>query len=135
MLEYEISALSENGGKAQATAKKTQISFDASSGQNDTLPNPAELLLTSLAACILKNIQRYCEKLHYPYKKALVKIHGFRNDNPPFMSKIIYEIMIDTDIDDRKLNILHKNILKFGTITNTLAKSCEINGKIEQKKL
>jgi len=34
-------------------------------------------------------------------------------------------------MDENKLNLLHKNILKFGTITNTLAKATELNGTIE----
>ena len=132
MLEYEIKAVSETGGKATATANKLEIKFDATSGRDKTLPNPAELLLISLAACILKNVQRYAEILHYPYRKAAVTVHGIRNDNPPYMSEITYRIEVDSDLEDKKLNILHKNILKFGTITNTLARACKVNGTIEK---
>ncbi len=101
MLEYEIKAISESRGNALATANKTTIDFDATSGRDDILPNPAELLLTSLAACILKNVQRYSEILHYPYRKAKVTVQGSRNDTPPFMSAIHYKIEIDTDMDEK----------------------------------
>jgi hypothetical protein len=47
------------------------------------------------------------------------------------MSKIDYVLQIETDMDENKLQLLHKNILKFGTITNTLAKVAELNGSIE----
>ena len=134
MLEYKIEASHKKQGSAFALANKSIITFDATSGRDDTLPNPAELLLTALAACILKNVERYSEILHYDYSSAQITITGERNDNPPFMSKIDYVLKIETSVDERKLNNWHKNILKFGTISNTLSKACELNGKVEYLK-
>ena len=128
MLEYEISAVVQNGGLAKAIANNSEIAFDATSGRDEILPNPAELLLTSLAACMLKNLQRYSEILHIPYRKAKISIHGIRNDNPPYMSEINYRLEVDTDADERKIENWHKNILKFGTITNTLERACKLEG-------
>jgi uncharacterized OsmC-like protein len=132
MLEYEINATLQLGGQAEANANHTKISFDATSGRDNILPNPAELLLTSLAACILKNVQRYSEILKIPYRSARITINGIRNDNPPFMKEIEYRLEIDTDADERKLNTWHKNILKFGTITNTLMRACKVKGEIKK---
>ena len=61
-------------------------------------------------------------------------MHGKRNDSPPIMSEINYQFEIDTDEDERKLQIWHKNILKFGTITNTLAKACKLEETIAKMK-
>lgn len=130
MLEYEINAEVQSGGKAKALANKSVIDFDATSGRDDALPNPAELLLTSMAACILKNVQRYSEILNFPYSKARITVRGVRNDNPPYIESIAYRLEIDTEVDERKLETWHKNILKFGTITNTLMKACEVKGEI-----
>ena len=135
MLEYKITATVQQGGSAKATANNSEIAFDATSGRDDVLPNPAELLLTSLAACMLKNVQRYSEILHIPYRKAKVSINGTRNDNPPFMSEISYLLEIDTDADEHQLNTWHKNILKFGTITNTLKRSCLLEGSLKKSVL
>ena len=131
MLQYEISAISEKGGKASAIANNSTISFDASAGRDDILPNPAELLLTALAACILKNVERYSEILHYPYRSAKITVRGERSDRPPAMKKIEYLLEIDTDIEERKLNNWHKNIVKFGTISNTIANACELKGEMK----
>jgi uncharacterized OsmC-like protein len=128
MLEYQVTASLLQGGLAKAIANHSEIAFDATSGRDNALPNPAELLLTSLAACMLKNIQRYSEILNIPYHKARVEINGKRNDNPPFMSEINYRLEVDTDADDRKIDNWHKNILKFGTITNTLNRACKMEG-------
>ena len=132
MLEYEITAHVLPPGTAKAEVNKSEIVFDATSERDDVLPNPAELLLTSLAACMLKNMQRYSEILHIPYRKARVTIHGRRNDNPPYMSEISYQIEVDTDADKRQIENWHKNILKFGTITNTLKRACNVNGIMEK---
>jgi len=42
-----------------------------------------------------------------------------------------YMLQVASNIEERKLPLLHKNILKFGTITNTLAKVAELNGVSE----
>ncbi len=133
MLEYEITATVNSGGEANARANQSEIVFDASSGRDQALPNPAELLLTSLAACLLKNVQRYSEILEIPYRSARVTIHGVRNDKPPAMKEISYKLEIDTDADERKLENWHKNILKFGTITNTLKQACKLTGTMTKK--
>lgn len=134
MLEYKITANAIPPGTATAKANQSEIQFDASSGRDDELPNPAELLLTSLAACMLKNVQRYSEILKIHYHKARVSIHGVRNDNPPYMKTIRYILEVDTDADERKIDNWHKNILKFGTITNTLKRACEVTGEIKKTK-
>lgn len=132
MLEYEINTTLVSGGIAKANANNSEIVFDATSGRDYILPNPAELLLTSLAACMLKNTQRYSEILNIPYRKAKITVHGVRNDNPPFISEINYSLEIDSDADDRKIDNWHRNILKFGTITNTLERSCKIEGTMKK---
>ena len=132
MLNYKISAFVTPIGQAKALVKDSEIKFDASSEDIFNLPNPAELLLTSLAACILKNVQRYSEKLKISYSKATITVNGERNDNPPFMKKIDYLLEIETHENERKLHNLHKNIVKFGTITNTLLRALELNGEIKK---
>ena len=128
MLEYTIQAKVISGGEARAEVNQSEIQFDATSGRDNILPNPAELLLTSLAACILKNVQRYSEILKIPYRSAKITVNGVRNDHPPFMKEINYKLEVDTDADEHKILNWHKNILKFGTITNTLMRACEVNG-------
>ena len=131
MLEYTIKAKSAHGGDAIVEANNGSLKFGASAGRKDGLPNPAELLLSALAACVLKNVERFSEILKYDYTQASISIEGVRNGNPPFMSSINYRLQVESDMDEKKLNLLHKNILKFGTITNTLAKVSELNGTIE----
>ncbi len=134
MLEYKITATVKQGGKAKALANQSEVLFDATSGRDDILPNPAELLLTSVAACMLKNVQRYSEILKIPYRGAKITVKGVRNDNPPFMKEITYRLEVDTDADDKKITNWHKNVLKFGTITNTVNRACKLEGEMVKQK-
>jgi len=40
---------------------------------------------------------------------------------------------VDTDETDQRLELLHKNLRKYGTITNTLAGATELVGTIRRK--
>ncbi len=48
------------------------------------------------------------------------------------MIRIDYEIIVDTTETDQRLDLLHKNIRKFGTVSNTIADAAEFNGVIRR---
>ena len=68
--------------------------------------NPAELLLAAVAACMIKGIERVAPMNHFKFRGVEVRLHGVRQDSPPFMSSITYELIVDTDEDDRRLDLL-----------------------------
>lgn len=51
------------------------------------------------------------------------------------MLSIHYEIYVDTDANDRKLNLMHDNIKKYGTVYNTVAPGTELKGFIQRSEL
>ncbi len=130
MLEYKINAYSKVGGEAKSIVNNSVIQFDASANNDIDLPNPVELLLSSLAACILKNVERYSVILKYPYRSAQIQIKAFRPTTSPTIEKIEYLLEIETDIEEKHLKNWHKNILKFGTISNTISKGTKLEGHI-----
>ncbi len=42
-----------------------------------------------------------------------------------------YRLRVVTDEPAHRVELLHKNVRKFGTISNTLAAACELTGQIE----
>jgi len=48
------------------------------------------------------------------------------------MLEILYHLERDTNANERQLNIWHKNILKFGTITNTIKPSCLLESTLNK---
>ena len=62
-----------------------------------------------------------------------VSLKGVRQDSPPKMRRIEYEIIVDTQENDARLALLHRNLQKFGTIYNTLAEATELSGTIRRQ--
>ena len=95
--------------------------------------NPAELLMAAISACMIKGIERVAPMLKFSFRGVEVKLHGIRQDVPPKMESIEYEIVIDTDEDDHRLELLHKNVKQYGTVFNTVTTGTSLFGKIVRK--
>jgi uncharacterized OsmC-like protein len=130
MLEYKVNAKRVDAHGSVARCKDTEIVLDTDVGGRTDAFNPAELLLAAVAACMIKGIERVTPILRFSLRSLEVKLHGVRQDSPPLMVSIDYEIIIDTDEDDHRLEILHTNVRKFGTISNTVAKATRLEGRI-----
>ncbi|MDF2114504.1 OsmC family protein [Roseiarcaceae bacterium H3SJ34-1] len=133
MLEYTLEARRIDAHGSLATAKRAEVVLDTDmKGRQDAL-NPAELLLAAVAACMIKGVERVAPMLKFEFRSVGVKLHGVRQDSPPKMISIDYEIIVDTDENDRRLQLLHTNIRKFGTISNTIAEATKLEGTIRRK--
>jgi uncharacterized OsmC-like protein len=133
MLEYRVSARWLDAHGSEATTKEASLVLDTDmQGRADAF-NPAELFLASIAACMLKGIERVAPMIHFKFRGAEVKLHGLRQDAPPMMISVDYEIIVDSDEDDRRLELLHTNIRKYGTISNTVAKATKLEGTIRRR--
>lgn len=131
-MNYQIKASSISNKDAVIHIKESNINFGTTSKTAEVLPNPAELFLGSFAACLLKNVERFSIMMKFTYSKTTLEVNATRLENLPRMDNIFYDLKIYSN--DKKLNIdlLKKNIEKFGTIYNTIKLSCAISGTINQ---
>jgi uncharacterized OsmC-like protein len=133
MLEYVVEARRIDAHGSEASTKEARIVLDTDvSGRLDAF-NPAELLLASVAACMIKGIERVTPMIKFELKGVAVKLHGVRQDSPPRMASIDYELIIDTDESDQRLELLHKNVRKYGTVSNTVSAGTALNGRITRR--
>ena len=135
MLEYYVTAMRLDAHHGLAHCKNAEIELDTDMAGNLNAFNPAELLLAAVAACMLKGIERVMPILHFSLRGVELHVAGLRQDNPPKMASIRYEIIVDTDETDRRLELLHDNVKKFGTIYNTVAAGTELIGILSRKSL
>jgi hypothetical protein len=49
------------------------------------------------------------------------------------MESIEYEIIVDTDETDRRLELLHDNVRKYGTVFNTVAPGTDLKGVMRRR--
>lgn len=133
MLEYKVAARRIDSHGAEASTKEARIIVDTDMAGRPDAFNPAELLLASVAACIIKGIERVTPMLSFDLRGVEVALHGIRQDSPPKMVSITYELIVDTDETDQRLDLLHKNVRKYGTISNTIAEATNLQGTIRRK--
>lgn len=131
-MKYFITASSSSRNDASIQIKESNIAFGTTPESADSLPNPAELFLGAFSACILKNVERFSEILDFDYSKAEIKVNATRLEKPPRMDEISYELTIFSQDDKLNIDLLKKNIEKFGTIFNTVKSSCKIVGKVQK---
>jgi uncharacterized OsmC-like protein len=113
--------------------KNAEIPLDTDLVGNPEAFNPAELLLAALSACMIKGIERVVPILGFALRGVEVLVDGVRQDVPAKMESIRYEIIIDTDEPDHRLELLHENVRKFGTVFNTVAPGTALNGVLRRK--
>jgi uncharacterized OsmC-like protein len=132
LLQYDVSARRIDAHGGVALCKDAEILLDTDpAGRRDAF-NPAELLLAALAACMIKGIERVVPILKFKLDGVRVRIHGERQDSPPRIAAITYELVVDTPEPDRRLDLLHENVRKYGTIYNTVAGATNLSGTMRR---
>lgn len=132
MMEYESKATRIDAHGSRARCKDAEITLDTDiAGRADAF-NPAELLLAALAACMIKGIERVTPVLKFRLRGVEVRVHGVRQDAPPRMKSIDYEIVVETDEGDQRLALLHENVKRYGTVFNTVAPGTELSGTLRR---
>lgn len=133
MLEYEVTALRADSHGGLALCKDAEILLDTDLvGRRDAF-NPAELFLAAIAACMIKGIERVTPVLHFKLRGVEVHLKAVRQDAPPKITSVDYEIVVETDETDQRLDLLHTNVRKYGTISNTVAVATKLTGVIRRK--
>ena len=130
MQSYTMSATRLDGHGTSMTCKAAELVADTDPAGRVDAFNPAELLLASVAACMMKGIERVTPLLNFSLRGVTIHLTGERQDAPPRMTRIDYEILVDTDETDRRLELLHQNVRKYGTISNTIALAVPLNGTL-----
>jgi uncharacterized OsmC-like protein len=132
-LEYRVSARRIDAHGSEARTKKASLVLDTDVAGRPDAFNPAELLLAALGACMIKGAERAVPMIHFNLKGMEVHLHAIRQDSPPKIVSVDYEIVVDTDESDHRLELLHTNVRKFGTVSNTLTAATKLTGSIKRK--
>ncbi|HLN77868.1 MAG TPA: OsmC family protein [Nocardioidaceae bacterium] len=130
--EYRVNARADASGTAVIDAAGSPILFNGSwESAVEGLPGPAELLAGAFAACLLKNLSRSKALLDFEYDGAEVDVVVEREEKPPRIVSVGYTLRVTTDEPERRVELMHKNLRKFGTVYNTLAAVCDVDGSVE----
>lgn len=133
MLSYKVSAQRIDAHGSRARTKQAELLLDTDvAGRQDAF-NPAELFLAAIAACMIKGIERVAPMIHFAFRGVSVRLEADRQDSPPKILAIRYELVVDSDEPDQRLELLHTNVRKYGTISNTVAAATPLDGVLRRK--
>ncbi|PRD64873.1 OsmC family protein [Malikia granosa] len=132
-MRFHVESKRCSAHQSVAVCKQASIDLDTDLAGNPEAFNPAELLLAALSACMIKGIERVTPILKFQLRGVEVKVDGVRQDVPPRLESIRYEIIVDTDESDQRMNLLHENVKKYGTVFNTVAPGTELSGVLVRK--
>jgi uncharacterized OsmC-like protein len=132
-MHFHIVSRRQDAHGSFAQCKLAEIALDTDlAGRADAF-NPAELLLAALSACIIKGIERVTPILKFDLRGVEVRVDGVRQDVPPKMETITYEIIVDSNESDHRLELLHENVKKYGTVFNTITPGTKLSGVLRRK--
>lgn len=131
-MDYRVQARRIDAHGSLARAKQAEVTLATDLGGRADAMNPVELLLAALAACMLKGIERVTPMLNFRIDGAEVRLQAVRQDAPPKLTLIRYEIIVDSPETDQRLDLLHRNVLKYGTISNTLSAAVPLDGTLRR---
>ena len=131
-LSFQVTARRTDAHGSVARCKDAELSLDTDlAGRMDAF-NPAELLLAAVSACMIKGIERVTPILKFQLRGVEVRVHGVRQDVPPRLESIDYEILLDSDESEQRLALLHDNVRKYGTVFNTVAPGTRLSGVLRR---
>jgi uncharacterized OsmC-like protein len=132
-LEYRVVAKRRDSTLGVAAAHGAQVDLDTSLSGGEARLNPVELLLAALAACMIKGVERAAPMLNFRFESVEVELHAVRQNSPPMLTSIDYVMTVGTDELDRRLELLHTNVRKYGTISATLANAVALSGTVRRR--
>jgi len=131
-LTFQVTARRTDVHGSVARCKDAELLLDTDlAGRMDAF-NPAELLLAAVSACMIKGIERVTPILKFQLRGVEVRVHGVRQDVPPRLASIDYEILVDSDESEQRLDLLHDNVRKYGTVFNTVAPGTRLSGVLRR---
>ena len=132
-MQFNVRTVRSDAHGSVAHCKEAAITLDPERAGRADAFNPAELLLAALSACIIKGIERITPILKLELRGVEVRVEGVRQDVPPKMESISYEIIVDSDESETRLALLHENVKKYGTVFNTIAPGTQLSGVLRRK--
>lgn len=132
-MKFHVESVRLSEHASRSRCKQAEIALDTDMEGNPEAFNPAELLLAALSACMIKGIERVTPILKFELRGVEVSVDGVRQDVPPRMESIRYEIVVDTDESDQRLKLLHDNVKKYGTVFNTVAPGTDLSGVLRRR--
>jgi uncharacterized OsmC-like protein len=123
-MRYQVGARRVDDTGSLAVAHGAEVGLGTDLAGRPGAMNPVELLLSALAACMIKGVERVMPVLKFQLDGVEVTLEAERQDAPPKLAAIRHKIVVATDESDARLDLLHRNILKEWTFLTRWRARC-----------
>jgi uncharacterized OsmC-like protein len=130
MMTFEIQADRLDSSGSRVFTRQAELVIATGMTVRADALNPVELLLAALAACMIKGIERVAETLGVDYDTVHIRLVARRPEDEARIEDVRYEVSLKTSADQGRLDLLHKNLRKFGTIYNTISAGTSLEGTL-----
>lgn len=129
-MAYAVTVTQQDEYRAIATAREHELTLNIKKGDGSAGFNAAETLLSAVGACILTNINAISAKMRLQINDIQIHFTAVRQDEPPILTQIQYELILDSPEPPDKLEELYHLAVKWGTVTNTLTQGLIPHGEL-----
>jgi uncharacterized OsmC-like protein len=88
---------------------------------------PIESLMAALGGCLVRNLCSAAADDAIPLERVELRLAATRSDDPPSIATLRAEIAIEADAPPERVCHAVERSIRFGTITRTLARACELD--------
>ncbi|MEY4961341.1 MAG: hypothetical protein RLZZ249_38 [Actinomycetota bacterium] len=133
VLNFSLSASRSSSEQSLATSHGVSLSLDTSVTGNPQALTPIELLLSAQAACFIKGVERFAQKLDFEFSNVSVSLSAQRPADQATITGLQYLVEIETDESEDRVALMAKNLVKHGTIYNVLSSAIPMTGEIKKR--
>ena len=130
MQTYEVQMRRQSAQQVIASTRDLSLTLGAKRGDPEAGFNPVETLLSALGSCLLTALQMVAELSRVPITGMAIQLTGARQDQPPQLVSVTYQLTIHTDAAEERLRRLVATAQRNSTVYQTLALAISVSGTV-----
>ena len=129
-MNYAVTVTRQDERHAAAAARGHELMLNVKKGDGAAGFNAAETLLAALGTCLLTNVNAIAAKMRLQIDEARVEFTAVRQDNPPLLTQVQYNLILSSPEPPGKLEELYRLAVKWGTVANTVMQGIQADGRL-----
>jgi putative redox protein len=131
MQTYDVTVQRLDDAHAEARVRSFRLATGVRRGDPSMGPNAVETLLSALGTCLLTNVNTLMEQMRVSIQDGRVELQAERQDKPPLLTHITCRLVLVSAEPQSRLETLFGLAQKWGTVTNTLARSVPLDMQLQ----
>jgi len=128
MQTYQVQVTRVDPQHVRAVTRSFDLTLGAKRADETAGFNPVETLLSALGSCLLTGLALVADLSQIPMDAVAIHLEATRQDRPPKLVSIRYQLWARTEVSDERLNRLVMMAERNSTVFQTLTEAVSISG-------